>query len=306
MNNTMLSLNRNMKKLDSLYMQMTTLKKIQRPSDDPITAGRALKFRTKIAETQQFQDNIDQAMSWMSSTEEAIKNIESILGEMRDRCLQGANDTLGIKEQKILADQIKELKKHFINEGNVTYDGERYLFSGFKTDKPLMLDNGQLNPEVYSETASEDKIEYDIGINNKIQINVLGKNILTPELMGDPNDPESKGDIDMLIDQVNAALEGDTTIDVSDEFNKLVGKLDTHLSRISAERAGLGNRMKRLELVNSRLQADELNFKELNNNNEGVDLEEVYTEFSMQQVIYNSALNAASKIIQPTLLDFIR
>ena len=472
MNNTMLGLNRNMQRLDKLYMQMTTLKRIQRPSDNPIIAGRALKFRTRIAETQQFQSNVEQANSWMTSTEEAIKNIESILGKMRDSCVQGANGTLGIEAQKTLADQMAELKKQFINEGNVTYDGGRYLLSGFRTDAKLIFDKdneknfrvtesftkdhiekfeipgdniqldkiqdminnpdalednslpttiyrirlayddvsldatilsdleselgvdittmqstntgayspssgdvyfledtgelifnaedvenlpddfafdmeydkngfkpGDLNPIHYFEckdldtsddgagtpytsySPTDERIQYEVGINNKIEVNTLGKDLLPADLMRDIDELVKRAtDIfsaekmindqgkDLTEEQKKAITDliRNSSTDISDSFDRLMGKIDGYLSKVSTERSSLGSRMKRLALVNNRLESDELNFKELNNNNEGIDLEEVYTEFSMQQVIYNSALNATSKIIQPTLLDFIR
>ncbi|NLK96800.1 MAG: hypothetical protein GX272_01815 [Epulopiscium sp.] len=86
----------------------------------------------------------------------------------------------------------------------------------------------------------------------------------------------------------------------------MIGKLDKHMSNLSTHHADLGSRMKRLEFIENRISSDKVNFTELMSSNEDVDIEEVYTQFSIQQAVYQSSLIATSRIIQPTLVDFIK
>ena len=92
-NNVMNSINRNKNKLNDLESQYTSGKKIQKPSDDPIIAVRALKLRSNISELEQYKEkNIPDAMSWMEVSESAINNINELIKKMNDYCVQGANE----------------------------------------------------------------------------------------------------------------------------------------------------------------------------------------------------------------------
>ncbi|MCL2352606.1 MAG: hypothetical protein FWC55_08765 [Firmicutes bacterium] len=139
MTNTMLlNINRNVRALDTLYNQISTAKKIQVPSDDPITASRALKFRTNVAETLQYQRNVSQGMSWMNVTESAYNNVIDMVKTIKDRCGEAATGTLEGADKKTVAAQIRQVVLQLGQEMNVSYAG-RYVFSGFRTDQPPIL-----------------------------------------------------------------------------------------------------------------------------------------------------------------------
>ncbi|MDR0272958.1 MAG: flagellar hook-associated protein FlgL, partial [Clostridiales bacterium] len=91
-NTTLMHINRNMRSLDSIIRQIETGKKIQRPSDNPIIAARALIFRTSVNENAQYQRNVEQGMSWMQVTESTVNNInDQLLKELRTLAVQGAS-----------------------------------------------------------------------------------------------------------------------------------------------------------------------------------------------------------------------
>ena len=72
--------------------QYTTMKKIQRPSEDPTIASRSLKFRTTMAQlTQYVEKNVQDAMDWMDTTEGAMKKVSSTFTDMEGYFSQGAN-----------------------------------------------------------------------------------------------------------------------------------------------------------------------------------------------------------------------
>ncbi|MCL2462722.1 MAG: flagellar hook-associated protein FlgL, partial [Defluviitaleaceae bacterium] len=145
MTNTMLmNIGRNMGNLDTLYNRISTAKNIRVPSDDPITASRALKFRTNVAETLQYQRNVSQGMSWMNVTESAYNNIIDITKTIKDRCGEAATGTLEGADKKVIAGQIRQMLIQLGSEMNVSYAG-RYVFSGFRTDQPPVLVQGDAN-----------------------------------------------------------------------------------------------------------------------------------------------------------------
>ena len=135
-NTTLMHINRNMRNLDAIVRQMETTKRISMPSDDPIRAARALKFRTASVENEQFQRNVNNGLAWMNVTESAFNNInQELLRQIRELAVQGANDTLNLDNKTAIVHQMRSLFDEIGNQVNQTFAG-RYLFSGLRTDEP--------------------------------------------------------------------------------------------------------------------------------------------------------------------------
>lgn len=137
-NTTLNGLYNNMNALNKTYAQMVTGKKIQTVSDDPIIAGRALKLKSTVLETDQYQKNVKEAASWMEVTEAALDNITEILKNIRTKCVQASTGTLDKDDREAIRVDIEQLWKQLHEEANASYGG-RYVFSGYKTKDPLFL-----------------------------------------------------------------------------------------------------------------------------------------------------------------------
>lgn len=136
--NSLNNINRNKTNMSTLANQYATQQKIQRPSEDPVTAVRSLKYRTSIAElTQYYKKNVPDAMSWISNTESALTSVNDILTKMNTYFNQGANDTLETTERDALVQTLTEYKEQIFQCLNADYAG-RYLFTGFRTDTSLI------------------------------------------------------------------------------------------------------------------------------------------------------------------------
>lgn len=144
-NNMMYNINKNKNNLATLDEQYSTGKKIQRPSDDPIIAVRALKLRTNLTELNQYYEkNIPDAKSWMDVTESALTTINDILTSVNTYCVQGTTDTLTASDRTSIVQNLSELKEQIYQEGNSNYAG-RYVFTGYKTDTSLTMDKDTTN-----------------------------------------------------------------------------------------------------------------------------------------------------------------
>lgn len=83
---------------DKLNNQMTSHKKITRPSDDPVIAIRALRLRTNVSQvTQYYEKNIPDAESWMEVTDAAMASVSGVITDMIGQCEKGANEKLDRK-----------------------------------------------------------------------------------------------------------------------------------------------------------------------------------------------------------------
>ena len=162
-NNSMLNMQKNKVAYNKYLTQYNTHKKIQRPSDDPTIAARALKYRTTLAEIDQYLTNIKDATSWMNTTETCLNAVNKKLTDMIDYCTQAATGTYNEKDRADIVTQLKQFSK-YIYEQNADADyAGRYLFTGFRTDVPMLFDK--------EETGTTYTITENIDINtiNKYQ-----------------------------------------------------------------------------------------------------------------------------------------
>ncbi|MGE5328920.1 MAG: flagellar hook-associated protein FlgL [Deltaproteobacteria bacterium] len=296
-NNMMYNMGNNLQRLDRVQQQLATGKKIATPSDDPIVASRALKMRTDVAEITQYGKNVEDASSWMSITESTLTNMNDILQRARELAVEGANGTLSSEDTRSISTEIKQLRNQFIQLSNTTYAG-RYVFSGFKTDQKLVDENtGFYNVEVIKSGANKEDIKYEIGIGDKMNINVLGSEVLggvgtvgtTPKVIQD---------FDNFISALNSNDSGN--------IRKAIDNVDENIDNILMIKSDIGARTNRLDLTKSRLSADETNFTKLMSQNEDADMAEVIMKLKSEENVYNASLSGGARIIQPTLVDFLK
>lgn len=141
--NNLSNINTNKVYQDKLSNQMSTQKKINRPSDDPVVAIRALRLRSNVTEiTQYYSKNIPDAESWLSVTEDALKNLSQVMTNMITQCTKGSNGDLKTSDREIILEQMKALGEEVYATGDADYAG-RYVFTGYRTDTSLSFDKEQ-------------------------------------------------------------------------------------------------------------------------------------------------------------------
>ena len=147
-NNSLYNINNNKVLQDKLSTQMSTQKKITRPSDDPVVAIRALRLRTSVSElTQYYEKNAPDAESWLTVTEKALGTGTEVLTDMVKQATKAANKDLGVEDLTIITQQMKLLRDEYYSTGNVDYAG-RYVFTGYRTDTSLSFTSEVEDPAV--------------------------------------------------------------------------------------------------------------------------------------------------------------
>ena len=136
-NNSLYNINNNKILQDKLSTQMSTQKKITRPSDDPVIAIRALRLRSSVSELSQFYEkNAPDAESWLEVTGKALETVTDVLTDLSAKANKAANKDLKSEDLQIYVEQMKSLRNEFYSTGNVDYAG-RYVFTGYRTDTTM-------------------------------------------------------------------------------------------------------------------------------------------------------------------------
>ena len=304
-NNLVYNLNQNLKTMEKLQYQLATGKKFRVPSDDPIGASKSLKFNTDISKLEQYKRNAEDAMSWMNDTEAALAEIGEVLKRAYELTVDAANGTKDDGDLLKIREEIEQLKDHLVQIANTTYSG-RHIFSGYKTDKPLMIVVEGENGKEIKYNISIDKSEvfvYNVGISERVEVNTLGGLVFGAPYVGYSGEV-TKGHTPGLIkvfNNLSQALEETN----SEGLQEAIEDLQAGMEQVLSVRSQVGAKMNRLELTVKKLDLQINNTKELLSYNEDVDIAEAIMHMSMAQNVYVSSLMTGAKIIQPSLAQFL-
>lgn len=137
MSTTKLNINNNKISVDRLNTQMSTQKKIAKPSDNPLIAIKSLRLSTTLSQINQYyNNNIKDAQSWMDVTETALTNMKDIFTDAYRLCVNGSTDTLTDEDRNTILSQLKGLSSQLYAEANADY-ANRTVFSGYKTNSTV-------------------------------------------------------------------------------------------------------------------------------------------------------------------------
>lgn len=166
-NSSLRNMQKSMQRVAALNEQVTSGKKISKPSEDPVVAIRALKLRTTCDQLEQYKNkNIKDAMNWLSTTETSIENVFSRLDDVYKYCVQGSTDTFETKDRNTIINDLYAMKEAIYAEGGMTYAG-RYLFSGYKTETNLLFQDNAAKANL-SYNITEELSSADIEVKNVV------------------------------------------------------------------------------------------------------------------------------------------
>lgn len=158
-NRSLNNLNTNKTLQEKLTTQLSTMKKITRPSDDPVIAIRSLKLNSTLNKIDQYYEkNSNDAQSWLELTESAIKTTNKILEDMSGYITQCAQGSLTAEDRAAILQNMANYQHEIYSTGNATSAG-RNIFTGYRTDTPLTFLKDKT--ERYSITEQRDNSYID-------------------------------------------------------------------------------------------------------------------------------------------------
>lgn len=293
-NNFLKNISNSYEKMGKISEQMQTQKKITRPSDDPVVAMKGIAYRTNLAEVQQYKRNFTEAHNWIDNSDAAMDQAKKALDRIRELTVNANNGTLEGDQRNAIAKEIEQLRDQLKEVAN-TRVGDKYLFNGTDTLKPPVGDitgkkldaNG--NP-VYEVSTNDSPVKLELSKGVYIQVNSSGKEVFSEDLFKD---------INSLLNKLDP---NNSSVDLGEDLSNL----DKHINTLINERATIGARDNRIELMEDRIDQQEVNATKMMSKNEDADMEKVIMDLVTQESIQRASLGMGARIIQPTLLDFLR
>ncbi len=289
---TLSNLSAQTRRILELQDQISTGFRVTRPSSDPIDARRAVNTRTLIAQNEQFISNISDVTPFLAETTATLQQVVDIIQRARQLTIQGANGTNSQSQLDTIALEVNELLESAVEAGNHTTSG-RYIFGGTRTLSEVYTVT-RVGGDIATVTfnGNTDTIAVSVSQRADVRINESGVQAFDGAVSA----------FDTLIAVRDDLLAGNQTGLQTTQL----GNLDLALEQVLVSEARIGAVENRLERVVNSTEDFLLQLRKLLSDKIDVDFAEAMINFNAQSNAFQAALGAAARIVQPSLLDFIR
>ena len=345
------NIQKNRTELSSLQNQAATMKRINKPSDDPIGAAKALQNRTENKNLEQFDRNILFARSFLENSESTLAQLGETIVRAKELALQGASDTNGEMPRQMISEEVSQIYNSVVEMSNRRF-GERYMFGGYQTTEAPFTKDGQFSGDNGQIQIQNHKGQF-------LPMNLSGSQIFLGEDLGYDSSVKRQWDIpktieelqDYKISEVQKEIQQDvdradllelrgpasvgraqrldesdpvngqagvnifslmTTLEASLKTNDKIGiqsvlePLDQALNQINLARAEIGGRLNQMNATSDGIQKTIVDNKAQNSLIEDADLFKVMTDLNKSDASLKATLETSNKIMNQSLLDFLR
>lgn len=266
--------------------KVSTGKRVNRPSDDPVDAGKILGIRSLIDSVEQYKRNITTGTTWLSYTESSLGLAEQLFTDAKVLAEQMASGTYTGDQREMLATQAEQLYDQLVQVAN-TKVVDRYIFAGFSTGSTPFTHDSDYNVQYNGDDSS---IRISIQQNTRVTINTTGQRAF----ISDTNV------FDVLRDLRTALRDND-----QDAIQRVLPQIDEAMNKIITERAYVGTAITQMEAAGQVLDQYSLATSEQLSAIEDTDMVEAVTQLKMQQIAYEATLKSTTMVTQLSLMQYM-
>ena len=259
---------------------MSSGKRINRPSDDPLGFGKVLDYRKTLSSLDQYDRNIQSAKNRVEFLETTLEGVEDLMVDAKNWAVNQSGAETMDREAAITS--VQNIRDQLVQLGNAKM-GNVYVFSGFQSLTPAFDASGTYNGDNgYYSVMTADNME--------MQVEADGSRVF-----------QGAEDVFDALDQLIVGLQTDDVTLIRGQIDRF----DQAKDQVEMVRAESGAKYEQLELVAQQTAKLKLTFEEMMDSTENAIPEETIIDFNNQELAYEMSLNAAAKIIQPTLMNFL-
>lgn len=277
-----------MSRTQKLQEELSSGKVLQRPSDGPAQTAQALAFRADLKRLDQYGRNAQDGLGWLGTIDTGLTSSLDLMTRVRDLVLQGVNAASGPQDRAAMAAEVDTIKQGLLGLANAKYQ-DRSVFAG-----------------TANTPAAYDALGGYLGDNGDVNRTVAQGVGVTVNLTGPSVFGSGASSVFAVLDQIAADLRSGTPAAIAQLGSTDLGALDANRVNVQNKLAEIGARYHRVEMMQTRAQESTQTISSSLSEVEDVDLPKAIMQLQLQQVSYQSALGATARVIQPSLLDFLR
>jgi flagellar hook-associated protein 3 FlgL len=287
------NLQRNLSQGAKIQDQLSSGKQINRPSDSPAGTVSALQLRSESLTSQQYTRNAEDGLGWLSTLEDTLASSSTLTNRARDLTVQALNtNSNGTLAGEALAAEIDQIRETMIAQANTRYL-DRPVFGGNTTDPVAYNKDGVFTGKPYDPTEpATTSVSRTVGSGTKVRVDLTGA-----EAFGDDTDGIFK-----VLKDISASIRAGDHAQLSTDL----GRLDKAGDQLKSAVSEIGSRYNRITQMKSSAEDRLLSVTSQLSDIEDIDLPKTIMDMQLQQTSYQAALAATAKVIQPSLIDFLR
>ncbi|MFI5911224.1 flagellar hook-associated protein FlgL [Dactylosporangium sp. NPDC051541] len=283
--NTLANLQVNLQKNQDLQNQLSSGKQLTKASDSPGGAVIAMQTRSDMATLNQYSRNGDDGMGWLNQADTALSSASTQLNRARELVLTGmSSGTAGdAQAREAIAQEMDNLRGSMLDLANTTYL-DRPIFGGTAAGSIAYDENG-----VYK--GDTGRVNRTIGANATVRVDTDAASVFGAE----------PGNVFKMLGRIADDLRNNPSALKAD-----LDDVDTAQKRVQTGLSGVGSRYNQVSQMQQAADNRVLDLRTQLSNVEDIDLPKTITELSLQSTAYQAALAATAKVVQPSLVDFLR
>ena len=295
-NDTKQSLIRAQQDLLRLSRQLSSGKRLTRPSDDPVAVGSIINARSDLANVLNQQKVLQRARTLTGPADAALDHMASALRQVRDIALGASQPGLTDAARRSQAQIVRSHRDRIMDEANISVQNV-YVFAGkLSQTKPFVETAGAV-----AYTGDSEGVQVWVAPDRPLEITVPGDRLFNYEDAGGSR-PVAAVDRDLftllndLADAIEAGDEGG--------IPALATDLDALYGHVVEQRGVLGAKVQRIDTAMDSALDAEVSAREILADTEDIDIVSALMDLQHQQLCYQAALSATAKLAQiPTLFE---
>ncbi len=271
-------------RVDQAQQRAASLDRISKPSDDPAGTADALRVKAEQAANVQFSRNVGDGNGWLSLADSALSSTDDVLKKVRDLTVQGANTgALSQPALDAIATEIDGLKADLLAVANTSYNG-RSVFAGTS-------DTGVAFRPDFSYTGTPgSSVTRQIGVETDVRVDADGA-----AAFGTGADS-----VFSMLDRIATDLRAGVNVGTR------LTEVDARLTAVRGVQSDIGARQSQILRAEDTLLDTKTTLEAQRAGIMDLDLGEAVLDLQMQNTSYQAALAVTAKVLQPTLMDFLR
>lgn len=309
-------------KVEDLQMKGSTLKRVSKPSDDPVGNVELLSIRSQNIDADQYVRNLNFASTQLSFTENVVEELTDLLVKAKELAVGQASTLFGPEIRKGVAKEIHQLRQQALSLANKRM-GNRYLFAGqkvltrpFDTQGKYQGDTNKINIEInkdvyvpinlngqelfYSKNKKPLEKE-DLDLRMQMDVNPEASLNRTPASQGEDENAVTVSIFDELRALENALLTDNPQI-----VQGLLERLDDSIDRVVAARTEIGALTNTITNAENNIGKTKLLNEAHKSKIEDADVTELFSDLQKEQNVLKATYRASSNLMNVSLMDFLK
>lgn len=271
--------------------KLSSQKEVTLLSDDPTKATQIIRLRDTITDVVQFQKNIDYSKGLLDVTENSLDRMSTSLIRAKELAIGMANDTNDAKAKEATSREIREIMNEVVQIANTTFKG-KYIFGGFRNQTPpLSLDGDFL--------GDDGQLFLQVSTGDFRQVNLPGRYLFEAS----PDDRQN-GHFNM-VHSLEVLFDGMAAND-KNSIHRAMAELDHQIEKTTSTQATVGSQWNSLKSAADRLALEEVSLRANLSKVQDADFYNATSEFKRTETTLQSTLMASTKLLQPSLLNFLQ